>query len=301
MSREGRRRVKVRVLRWAAAAAVLGLLAWGILATAEALRTGSGAAKAAQVSAAPIRETRLSTDGVLDRAWLERALAIPRGATLMDLDLARLRARLLAGGQVRSASLVRRFPATLAVALSERTPVARLREGEGGPGLLVARDGVAYQGQGYDPALVQSLPWLDGAKVQRSPGALPQVAGMEIVANLLSRAQLEAEPIYRTWETVSLSRLQTDGEIEIRSRDGLAVTFGTQDDFLTQLGRLDHILDTAAARPGVRLKAINLAIPGQAPVSVVQAPAAGDEAPQAAAGPAAPARPAAPVYQIHLN
>jgi len=296
MSPEGRRRVKLRILRSVAGAGVLGLIGWGAWEVATALRTGPGVPPAPARSV-PIRDLQLSTDGVLDRAWLERTLALPRGATLMELDLGRLRARLLGSGQVRAASIVRKFPSSLGVAVSERTPVGRLRPaGAGGPaaGLLVARDGVAYEGSGYDPALIQSLPWLDGARAAGAAGGLPQVAGMEVVADLLSRAQLEADPIYRTWESVSLARLQTDGEIEIRSREGLRVIFGTQEDFLRQLAKLDLLLDKAP-KPGTRVRLINLAIAGQAAVSTEPIPEAAPTAVPAPDG--APP----PVFQIHLN
>ena len=61
-----------------------------------------------------------------------RTLAIPSNATLMGLDLIKLRSRVLADAQVSSATIVRNFPDTLTVRISERSPVARLMAQSGG-------------------------------------------------------------------------------------------------------------------------------------------------------------------------
>jgi cell division protein FtsQ len=227
---------------------------------------GDPAALPSAAKAAPLRHIELATDGVLDQAWLVRTLALPGDATLAGLDLQRLRARVLASGQVSMATIVRQFPATLAVDITERQPVARIRiqQGDVPPrDYLVARDGVIFIGVGFDPAMVESLPWLAGVKPAPQGGGFAPIADMETVASLLARAKLEAEPLYRTWQTVSLSALQSDGEIEVRTRAGLRVTFGTQEDFFPQLARLDLLLDTGP--PGI--SSINLALGKKVPVS----------------------------------
>jgi len=241
----------------------------------------------------PVRELLLSTDGVLDRAWLARALALPKNATLMDLDLGQLRARLLASGQARTAAIIRKFPSALAVSISERSPVARLLTPAGGdtpPMLLVARDGVAYDGAGYNPAMVDSLPCLEGVNLARRGGGFAPIEGMDTVADLLSRAQLDAEPIYRTWQTVSLARLASDGEIDVLTRDGLKVIFGTQEPFFRQLAKLDLLLDAAAGKPDQVVREINLSLGGQVSVAIGAAPA-----PQQAPAPTQPQ------FKIHIN
>jgi cell division protein FtsQ len=99
-----------------------------------------------------VRETVLITDGVLSQKWVAETLALPKGASLMALDLPALRDRLLAHGQIRVAVLTRSFPDTLVVTLQERTPVARIlatdSSGLSKP-LFVAKDGVVYEGRLY--------------------------------------------------------------------------------------------------------------------------------------------------------
>ena len=303
MSKEGRRRLRLRLLRATAGVVVLGLLGWGAWEVASALQDDGKSAPAA-ASVGPIKAISLATDGVLDRGWLTRTLALPKNPNLMGIDLGNLRARVLASGQARTAAIIRDFPSTLSVRISERSPVARIQAPAGDPdvrALLVARDGVVYKGSGYDPAMIASLPWLDGVKLARQGGRFAPIEGMPAVAELLSSAQLETGPVYRTWQTVSLTRLQSDREIDVRTRDGLTVTFSAQSDYFRQLAKLDMLLDLAKASPDKTLRDINLALGGQVPVSVA-----------AAAGPAAPSTSSGPVpsaasgqanlpYQIHLK
>jgi cell division protein FtsQ len=282
MSREGHRRLVLHSLRVAGAVAVVAVVGWGAWETAEALQEGPRALPGTAV-AAPVQNVILVTDGVLDRAWLTHTLALPRKATLMDLDLDQLKERLLTSRQVASASVVRNFPATLQVRISERAPVARIlvQQGDSEPrALLVARDGVVYEGAGYELPLLDTLPWIDGVKLVRRDGRVAPIAGMDSVAELLARAKMEAEPLYRTWHVVSLARLAADGQIEVRTRDGMKVTFGTQEDYFRQIARLDLILDAARARGAGPVQAVDLSLDDQqVPVTLgAAAPAGAQEA-----------------------
>ncbi len=290
MSTEGRRRVTAGVLKTAGIVAVLAGLVWGGLEVAGTF-SEKPTKKSEAMQAAPVKDLVLMTDGVLDQAWMSRTLALPKNTSLMALDLFQLRTRVLASGQVRSATLTRSFPSTLTVSISERTPVARLsaQDKDDSPRmLLVARDGVVYEGVGYDAAMVTTLPWLAGVKLTRAGGTFQPIAGMESVAELLAKAKLEAEHLYNTWKVVSLARLESDGEIEVATRDALKITFGINEDYFRQLANLDAILDAAAAHPEKSPREINLAVGSQVPVAFADA----TTTPSVPAGRAATAAPA---------
>jgi cell division protein FtsQ len=209
MSREGRRRVAMGTIRAALGAVALGAVAWGAWEMTAVLRENPSA-MAGGVKSDRVRSLVLVTDGVLDKNWLARTLAIPGDATLMGLDLIKLRSRVLGDAQVSSATVGRNFPDTLVVRISERSPVARLLAQSGGDSprmLLVARDGVAFAGTGFDDAMVASLPWVDGVKLVRHGASIAPIDGMAAVSGLLASAKLEAENLYRTWQVVSLARL----------------------------------------------------------------------------------------------
>ncbi|HTB81326.1 MAG TPA: cell division protein FtsQ [Opitutaceae bacterium] len=270
MSKTGRRRRQAVMLKAGGIVLVLAAVVWGAMEISSVIDSNQLRENAAK-SEMSVRDVALSTDGVLDQAWTVRTLALAKNADLMALDLYALRARLLASGQVSAAVLTRNFPTTLGVSLQERAPVARVMAqiGDTPPhALLVARDGVVYDGEGYAPALLSTLPWLDGVKLMRAGRGFAPVDGMETVADLLATAHNQAEHLYRTFTVVSLARLASDGEIVVHSKDIPEITFSTRDDFFRQLARLDYVLDLARMQPDKALKSVNLANGLQVPVAL---------------------------------
>ena len=264
MSRGGRRRLWLTLGRTIGAVLVIGLLG-GAIFVFTGLFQDNPKRIAAAVNAVPLRAPILRTDGVLDQAWLQRTLALPASATLMDVDLLQLRERVLADPQVRTATLTRKFPDTLEVTIAERSPIALVnaRIGNAAPRpLLVARDGVVYAGNGHDPRILQELPFLDGIKLVRSGDRFLPLRGMETVAELLATARNEAPHLYQAWRVVSLARLERDGEIEVRSGNVERIVFSarSRDDFLRQLAQLDLLIDTTRARTDQPIQEINLAV-----------------------------------------
>ena len=155
MSVEGRRRVVWNAVKTVLVSAIVIGLAWGAYEIAALLR-GSPKTFSGAAPTIPVSEIVLITDGVLDQEWLVQTLALPEKVSLMELDLFRLQATLMATAQVRSATLTRNFPATLTVSLSEHSPVARVMaqiEREQPRMFLVAREGIVFNGIGFDGGL----------------------------------------------------------------------------------------------------------------------------------------------------
>lgn len=234
--------------------------------------------KSAVVKSISLRGQNLT----LDQPWVSRTLALPKTADLMELDLFALRDRLLASGQVRAAELSRKFPDTLVVSIEERSPVARINarvSDDGAETFLVARDGVVFRGECFKDEVVQSLPFLGGIALKRSAGKFLPIPGMEVVADLLSTARVNAPNLYRSWSVISLAKLASDGQIIVQSPDVGEAIFGTRDDFYKQIARLDYIITESRSRPvTTALKSVNLAVGGeQVPVSFEPPPAAEPE------------------------
>lgn len=303
MSRGGRWRLTLAIARGAGAAVVVACVAWGGWKVLGVLQEDSHAMSAA-AKALPVQPPELVTTsgGVLHSAWLARTLALPRGVSLMELDIEKLRDRVLAERQVLTAKVTRKFPDRLVVEITERMPVAQVMAVWGGrqQPLLVARDGVVFAGEGHDPAMVASLPWLDGINLVRRKDVFQPVAGMEVVDELLVKAQTEAAHLYRSWRVVSLARLVTDREIEITTTEGFKIVFGVTEPrasdlarrkhFIDQLSRLDPIWEKVAHLP-IAEGSIDLSLGSEVPVRLAPRPPA--EGP-AAAGPLI-ARPASSV------
>ncbi len=277
MSRGGRWRLVRAGLRTTAVVAFLAAIAWGGWKLTEALQENPNRMPAA-AKAVPVRPPELKTNGVLTPAWLGRTLRLPKGASLMELDLEELRARLLADGQVVSASLTRSFPDRLVVVVTERSPIARvMTERDGQPQrLLVARDGQVYGGEGYDPAMIELLPWLDGFKLVRHGAAFRPIEGMRDVGDLLATARdadprLESDHLNRAWRVISLARLASDRELEVRTARGRTIVFSATGDFFRQLAKLDYMWDRLANVPDAPAR-IDLSLGREVPVMVERPP-----------------------------
>ncbi len=277
MSKRGRQRQR---MAWVKLAVLCGLVAtstWGIYSVVHAWESDR-AAIASAVRSEPVREIVVLTNGVLTRDWVAKTLALPPRTTLMALDLGALREKLMASGQVSVAVLTRNFPDTLVVNLQERTPVARIQvaDGSGIPRpLLVAKDGVVYDGAAYEKTLLAGLPWLAGFSLRRSGdgNGYEPIAQMEPVAELLSTAQVQAPHLYRDWLFVSLERLREHRELVVKSQEIPEIVFSAREDFFRQIAQLDYIIDATRQQLGQpSLQSVNLALGPQVPVKLAQTP-----------------------------
>lgn len=274
MSKQGKRRRLGSGFRVIIALISLGVVVWISWKVVILLEHGPRSSATA-ASSVPINgHLTLISDGVLDNdeRWLKSVLDLSDDATLMSIDLKQLQDKLLSQGQVASARLIRIFPSTLAVTITERIPVARVmaQSKEGiTQTLLVARDGVAFVGLDYNPGLLNSLPWLDGISMVRQGNGFVPIQGMTIVSDLLIQSKLWVNALYQTWNIVSLDKLQSDGLIKIKTKDRILITFGTQEGFFRQLARLDTLMDTVKTGTAGRatLREVNLSL-GQRPNSL---------------------------------
>jgi len=263
MSSEGRKRLLAGTIKSMAALFALGLAGWGAYELFNTWDRNPMAIKS-PVKSEPIKTVETRSDGVLDKAWVTSVLALPKNAGLMELDLQALQARLMNTGQVRNAVLTRKFPATLVVMLEERWPVVRVNAqiGDAAPkDLLVARDGVIYDGSCYDPGMVASLPYLAGVSLKRVKGQFQLVPGMDKVADLLMTAQVNIPTLFRNWQIISLARYEADGFIIVRSKEIKEIVFGTLDnDFRRQIARLDLVVESGRIQVENPAVSVNLAL-----------------------------------------
>jgi cell division protein FtsQ len=270
MSNGGRWRLVMAGVRTAALVALLGTFgaaAWMVMAALQEDPTRIPEA----AKSVPVKPPELETmrDGVLDNAWLARTLELPPGVSLLELDLDSLRARVLADQQVLTAVLSKKFPDRLKVQITERMPVARVRVDLGvvERDLLVARDGVLFFGTGFDPAMLNTLPWLDGIAIAREGAGFRRIVHMDVVARLLADAQFSAPHLYHFWQSVSLARLESDRELEVVTKDGTKALFTAKGTFFLQLAKLNHVIGKLSPVPGTRAR-IDLTLGREVPVAI---------------------------------
>lgn len=270
MSRKGRRR---QIAGWIKIGAV-AVLCGTVVGVGVHSWDSDRASLASAMHSAPVRNIELGTTGVLTKSWAAGVLALPREASLMALDLPALRDRLHANGQVQVAVLTRKFPDTLVVTLQERTPVARVQAADihgARKQLMVARDGVIYEGLNYDREMLASLPWLDGIRLVRAGGGFAPIPGMADVSALLVKAQLEAPHLYREWIIVSLARLAGSDEIVVTTQDKKEIIFTRKLDFFKQIALLDSVTERVAQLAGSGgLQSVNLSYGNHVPVQLTR-------------------------------
>lgn len=244
-----RKRKTYAMLRTIGIIALLGAVAWGAVEFYIAWKRNPAHVKA-PVKSEPLKTiTVRNPNGVLDREWVERTLALPKGIGMMELDLAALRERLLSHPQVQTALLTREFPDTLIIAMEERAPVARLVVQQSENELqeyLVARDGAVFIGANYKPEILASLPYLaDVNLIRTTPGSshFEPLQGIDMVYDLVNQARSNIPETYSTWRSISLKRYVDDRVLIVNTSARVQIIFGTRDGFYTQIAELDYIMD----------------------------------------------------------
>lgn len=292
MSSGGRWRLAMAAVRTAALAAFLTCCGWGVWMIVQALNDDPRRMPAA-AKTVPLRPPELKTarEGVLDQAWLARTLELPPRVSLVELDLEQLSAKVLADRQVLTVSMRKIFPDRLEVQITERLPVARVRVAMGDQprDLMVARDGVAFFGTGFDPIMVRSLPWLEGIALEQDGAAFKPIPYLADVSRLLAEAQFSAPHQYYLWHSVSLARMELDRELEVTLTTGTKARFSAKGNFFLQLAYLDDIIERMGRNSGTRAR-IDLTLGREVPVTFETAASE----PRPAAG--GRARPAAPLF-----
>ena len=272
MGREGKKRLVLGMGNIVGGLLLVAAAAWGVYELVHLWDTNPTRITS-PTKGVPVRDFNVRTDGVLDKAWIQRTVNLPKSACLMELDLIKLKGRLEESRQVSKAVIERRFPDILVVTLQERTPVARImaRIGDASPVVfVVSRDGTVYSGFGYNVEMTDALPFIDGVKLVREGVGFARIEGMEVVADLLGTAQVSAPLLYRSFKVVSLARFGLDRTLMVKSAEVEAITFGSsQDSFYKQLARLDYIIaETRRQNAPGQLKTVNLSIGDkQVPIS----------------------------------
>jgi cell division protein FtsQ len=157
-ARQRRRTRWIRIGVGAGVSAVLLALAW-VICFSDVL-----AVKAVQVA------------GVqrLDAAQVERVAAVPHGGSLALLDTGAIAARVRTLAPVADVSVERRFPNTVRISVTERTPVAVLVTSTGRH--LVDDDGVAYATAG--PAAEKRFVVIETDQPEMTPESVVRVHEM---------------------------------------------------------------------------------------------------------------------------
>ncbi len=244
--------------------AALGGAAWGAFRLIE-----EGSKKITSIiPSSPVEIIEVVTDGVIPEEWVLNRIDLPDEIPLMEVDIHAIKNDIERHRQVRRAVVSRRLPNKLQIQMEERMPMMRLaaRDTEGRrANLLVAEDGMVYQGVGYNRSFLASLPYISGVQLRREGGGFRRLEGMEPVAELLGLARSEAPDTYSSWKEVSCRDLPL---IRIRSDEISEIVFRNED-FSEQLKRLQSlVLYQRREMSGIHYDRVDLSLGRDADVPV---------------------------------
>ena len=214
----------------------------------------------------PIERVLIETDGSLPLEWIERRLAIEEDANLLSVDLEAIKENLERIGQVASVRVERLFPDALHVSVSERIPVVRLlaQDRDGSTlRLFVDKSGSVFEGVRVERTLGRSLPYIGGVALKRSADGFSDVEEMAVISELLNEARAIAPHLYGTWRVISPGGHDT---LRVKNHRGTELVFSLDDDFRSQLAKLDYITDYYRSRMGKEMSLVDLTLGEQVPV-----------------------------------
>lgn len=101
-----------------------------LIAAAVVLALGTGIWLLYFSSAVTVESVKVSGNGTLSSARIERVAAVPDGEQLIQVDLAAIQARVERIDAVASAEVSRSWPHAIAIRITEREPIAVVKRGE---------------------------------------------------------------------------------------------------------------------------------------------------------------------------
>jgi len=245
-----RKRRLVMVLRGAFALFILIAIVAGIFGIRYFRQVGAKPPLPEPVSVEV--EVDFQSNGVLTKEWLETRLGKTLDDDIRGIDVQSVKDQLESEGQVETVMVKVSLPSRLVISLEEREPILRLRvrNSEGiGETLLLARDGILYQGFGYPDETLRRLPGVTGLKLRKSGDGYEQLEGLGSVAYLLDCAKAAIPSVYRHWQVIDLG----DWNPELNYRPSLVriksshieelvfATDGVEDQMERLAGILEHL------------------------------------------------------------
>jgi cell division protein FtsQ len=189
-------------------------LGWGLLALALAV----GTVQLARTPLFGLAAIRVEGTRALGRDQVLAAADVRPGQPYLGLDLEAIRRRVAALPRVAAARVVRDYPASLRIVVSERPPVASVRKAA--VYWLVAADGTVLDATRQRPA---DLPHVAGVPLPADLRPGSRLAPGNPLANALSALGGMRPELRR--QVVAVHARSLDG-LEFRLRDGSRVLYG---------------------------------------------------------------------------
>lgn len=212
------------------------------------------------------------SDGVLDEYWLSEVLPFKEKRQLMEINIFEIKNQLESFAQVKQAEVIRLFPDSLRIELTEVQPLFKMKLQLNGGSTelhLVSEAGTIYRGQGYSEASVNALPYL--LPYRHADQKIQPIQGLDHVADLLRALETSKLSERIRLRSVSLESFSGDLEmpgqiIEIRSGLIPEIVFSANQEFPKQIARLNYILSYLNGRGNPDVERVDLSLRASAAV-----------------------------------
>jgi cell division protein FtsQ len=215
----------------------------GIVGIAAVVALGLGGSQLTRSSLVHARAIEVTGAARLSRAEVVARAAVSKATNVWWLDELAVERRLETDPWIADARVSTGFPATIRIAIVERSPVAVVRDRLGD--LLIAADGTAL-----GPARhTRGLPRIEvvGATVGERPSRAAAASILGAMTNELRAS-------------VAFVMVAADGSVNLRLRGGIRVGYGSATEPTAKARALDRILSWANAA-GERIVWVSLAAP----------------------------------------
>ncbi len=208
-----------------------------------------------------LQSVNVTGNTAVPAADILRRIGLVPGDSAFRVNAGRIRQRLLQDPRVEDATVAMAFPHHVTISVHERSPVAALRIAGGY--MLLGADGVVIartRAPGpYLPLEVERL-----SVLPLGAGTIVPSARVRLGA---ATASVLPEPLRA--QAVAL-RVDTEGEVVIRTLEGVEVRVGGRDGMLERLALVPDVLAAVRAR-GMRVQYVDLRFPGSVIVKPVNA------------------------------
>lgn len=210
-----------------------------------AIAIGAGALFVSRSSLMDARRVEVTGADHVHRAEIVATAGVSNDTNVLWFDEGAVERRLEAEPWIANADVSASFPLTIEIAVTERTPVARMGTGTG---LLIAGDGTALSGTAAED---RALPTIDLGTVTTAEGQAPSPVGAARALGAMPTALRRQ---------VTRVRVLLDGTLELRLKGGTTVRFGTPDETTRKVEAIRRVL-AWADQEGSAIRTLSVVAP----------------------------------------
>lgn len=204
-----------------------------------------------------LQSIKFETDGHITKKFLIKALAIRKDILFSEINIFKLKEKLLNISQIKDVYIERQFPASIFIKIKERIPLLKfvIQTRDKIELLFIDKfDGSIFRGSCLPKSVILTIPYVD-LNLERSKQTkmgYQNVRGITKINQFINLLEKEYPDIYKDVNKISLLNYDPREEalwsrIEIHKKNGQIISFSPQN-LNIQLLNLDYMLNEYGLR-----------------------------------------------------